>query len=132
MVLRIASFIAIAALVANVAAAGPHSGSGPVPTPENHVYQYMTTQTYTVPKFETPPGVPAGFLFAPQTSTGYLWIPPACKHVRGVVVLGHNVPEQGLGGHPAIRQVCAELDLVILFTCPSFRLARSTSRTLAF
>jgi len=93
------------------------------PSPENHVYQYMAAKTNMVPKFATPPGVPVGFLFNPQTATGYLWIPPACQRVKGIVVLGDNVPEQGLGGHLAIRRVCAEQDLAILFTTPSFRLA---------
>ena len=92
-------------------------------SPENHVYQYMVNKAFTVPKFETPSNIPAGFLFYPQKSNGYLWIPPACKRVRGIVVLGDNVPEQGLGGHPAIRRVCAEQDLAILFTSPSFRLS---------
>jgi len=93
------------------------------PSPENHVYQYMANKAFTVPKFETPTGLEVGFLFYPQKATGYLWIPPACKQVRGIVVLGDNVPEQGLGGHPAIRRVCAEQDLAILFTSPSFRLS---------
>lgn len=94
-----------------------------VPSPENHIYQWATTQSYTVPRFETPPGLNVGFLFSPQTSTGYLWVPPACQRLRGVVVLGHNVPEQWLGAHPALRGVCAEQGLAILFTCPSFRLS---------
>ncbi len=33
------------------------------------------------------------------------------------MVLRHNVPEQWLGGHPAIRTVCGEQSLAILFTC---------------
>lgn len=94
-----------------------------VPSPENHVYQFMSTQTYTVPKFETPPGIDVGFLFFPQVSTGYLWVPPTCKRIRGVVVMGHNVPEQWMGGHPALRAVCAGQGLAILYTCGSFRLA---------
>jgi hypothetical protein len=93
------------------------------PSAENHVYQFMTTQTYTVEKFEIPQGLEAGFLFHPHTSTGYLWVPPACTRIRGVLVLGHNVPEQWLGGHPAIRTVCTEQSLAILFTCGSCRLS---------
>ena len=95
----------------------------PTPSPENIVYQYLATKTFTLPKFETPPGVPVGNLFQPQSATGYLWVPPACKQVKGILVLGANVPEQWLGGHPAIRQVCTEQDLAIVFTCPSFRLS---------
>ena len=120
---KLTSLILTALLLAPLAALTVRAAETPSPSPENHVYQFMTTQAYTVPKFETPPGIAVGFLFQPQTSTGYLWVPPACKRIRGVVVLGHNVPEQWMGGHPAIRAVCAEQSLAILFTCGSFRLA---------
>jgi len=93
------------------------------PTPENHVYQFMTRQTFTIAPFPTKPGTNVGFLFQPHATSAYLWIPPSCQKVRGVLVLGHNVPEQGLGGHRAIRAVCAEQNLAILYTCPSMRLA---------
>jgi len=109
-------FVCAVALVAGVAEAG-------LPSAENHVYQFMTTQTYAIPRVALPEGLSEGFLFHPQTSTGYLWVPPASTRIRGVVVLGHNVPEQWLGGHPALRGVCTEQSLAILFTCGSFRLS---------
>lgn len=102
-------------------AGGPGDPAGR--SPENYVYQYLTTQTYTVPRFETQPGVDVGFLFSPHTSTAYLWLPPACRQVRGVVILGDNVPEQGFGGHPALRAACAEQELAIVYGCPSMRLS---------
>jgi len=111
-----------ALLLAPLVASDARAAEEKAPSPENHVYQFMTTQTYTVPKFETPPGVEVGSLFSPQTSSAYLWVPPACERIRGVLILGHNVPEQWMGGHPAIRAVCTEQDLAILFTCPTFRL----------
>ena len=110
-------------LFVHAAAIGARGAEAGLPSAENHVYQFMTTQTYTVPTFEIPQGLQVGFLFHPHTSTGYLWVPPACTRVRGVVVLGHNVPEQWLGGHPAIRTVCTEQSLAILFTCASCRLS---------
>ena len=103
-----------------IVARGAEAGS---PSAENDVYQFMTTQSYTVPKCEIPEGIQVGFLFHPHISTGFLWVPPACTRIRGVVVLGHNVPEQWLGGHPAIRAVCTEQSLAILFTCGSCRLS---------
>lgn len=106
-----------------LAATGVRAAEVAMPSPENHVYQFMSTQTYTVPKFETPPGINVGFLFFPQTTTGYLWVPPTSNRIRGVVVMGDNVPEQWMGGHPAIRAVCAEQGLAILYTRASFRLA---------
>jgi len=81
------------------------------PSPENHVYQYMTQQSFTAPGFKT------------SNTTAYLWIPPSCRHVRGLLVMGHNVPEQELAGNPLIREVCTEQSLAILFTCPSFRMS---------
>jgi hypothetical protein len=82
-----------------------------LPSPENHVFQYMTRQSFTVPGFK------------PSNTAGYLWIPPACQRVRGLLVMSDNVPEQGLAGSPVIRAVCAEQDLAILFFCPSFRIS---------
>ncbi len=79
-------------------------------SPENIVFQYMTEQTFTVPGFNS------------NTVTGYLWIPPSCPHVRGIIVLADNVPEEGLAGSPAIRMVCEEQGLAILYTNGSFRM----------
>ena len=53
-------------------------------------------------------------------NAAYLWIPDDCPKVRGVLVFGQNVPESLIAGHPAIRQVCAENDLGIVLTTPSF------------
>jgi hypothetical protein len=91
-------------------------------SPENHIYQFMTEQTNLIPPFKAPTNADAGFLFAPQTATAYLWVPPACTKLRGVVIMGANVPEQWFGGHPGFRSVCAEEGLAILFSCPSARL----------
>ena len=79
---------------------------------DNQVFQFMTTQSYS----------PDTNKFRPHTSIAYLWIPPTCTKVKGVLVFGYNVPEHWLVGHPAIRKVCAEQDLAILFTCQSCRL----------
>ena len=118
----ITTFVAIASMTA-VSSLLAQTPAAPTPSPENIVFQYMASKTFTLPKLDTPPDVPVGNLFKPQNSTAYLWIPPACKQVRGIVVFGDNVPEQWLAGHPAIRQVCTEVGLAIVFTSPSFRLA---------
>ncbi len=77
-------------------------------SPENQVFQFMTTASsrYAGDK--------------ERSATAYLWIPPTCNRVRGVLVAGRNVPEHWLVGHPAIRQACADSDLAILWCCPSF------------
>jgi hypothetical protein len=77
-------------------------------SPENQVFQFMASLSY------------AGFENRPRSCAAYLWIPPSCSLVRGVVVLGRNVPEHMLAGHPAIRQACTEAELALLWTCPSF------------
>jgi hypothetical protein len=115
-------------LAANSLAAQSHqAATSPVLSPENIVYQYAVSTTYSVPKFDAPPDIPVGSLFQPQTATAYLWIPPECRQVRGVVILGDNVPEQWLAGHPAIRQACAEENLAIVFTSPTFLLGATLS-----
>ena len=80
-------------------------------SPENQVFQFAATVGYT----------PDISKFQPQTATGYLWIPPTCAKVRGVLVFGYNVPEHWMVGHPSIREVCAEQNLAILFTSPPCR-----------
>ena len=104
---RLQVWLTVAALAAGTLPAADIPGRSPA----NQVFQYMTTQSFTPPGHKT------------TTANAYLWIPPACPRVRGVLVLGQNVPEQWLVGHPAIREVCAEESLAILFTCRSFRLA---------
>ena len=82
-------------------------------SPENQVFQFMISREFT----------PDSSKFRPHSTRAYLWIPSTCTRVRGVLVFGYNVPEHWLVGHPAIREVCAEQNLAILFTCPSFRLS---------
>ena len=79
-------------------------------SPENQVFQFMTSGSFTLAEGTK------------RTATAYLWIPPACRQVRGVLVAGRNVPEHGLVGHPAIRAACAESELAIVWCCPTFYL----------
>ena len=82
----------------------------PLRSPENQVFQFATTAT-----FDFGGGTS-------RTASAYLWIPPACQRVRGVLVAGRNVPEHWLVGHPAIRSACSDSDLAILWCCPTFYL----------
>ena len=77
-------------------------------SPENQVFQFMTTGS-----FDFGGGTN-------RTATAYLWIPPTCQRVRGVLVAGRNVPEHWLVGHPDIRAACADSDLAIAWFCPTF------------
>lgn len=56
----------------------------------------------------------------PSNATLYLWIPERCKQLRGLLILGANVPEHMLVGHTAIRKVCADNNLGIIWSTPSF------------
>lgn len=56
----------------------------------------------------------------PSNATLYLWIPESCKQLRGLLIMGANVPEQMLVGHKSIRKVCADNNLGIIWSTPSF------------
>lgn len=63
--------------------------------------------------------------------TAYLWIPPACERLRGVIVTQENVGEQAFTEHPAIREACAKHDLAIVWCCPAFDLRFQKDRARA-
>ena len=48
----------------------------------------------------------------------YLWIPPGCTKVQGVMVGLHNMLEKPMFDDPAIRQACSDSNLAILFIAP--------------
>ena len=87
-------------------------------SPENEVFQFMQSGTCTA--------------WADSNKTNatlYLWIPENCKKLRGLLIMGTNVPEHMLAGHPAIRKACADNDLGIIFSTPSFmNFRKSTSK----
>ena len=57
-----------------------------------------------------------------SNQTAYLWIPENCKHVRGLLILGWNVPEHKIVGHSAIRKACTENSLGIMVSTDFFHL----------
>ncbi len=62
-------------------------------------------------------------------ATAYLWIPEQCKKVRGLLIMCANVPEHMLVGHPAIRKVCTDNDLGIVWCTPTFFNFKAKSET---
>ncbi len=48
----------------------------------------------------------------------YLWIPANCQRVRGVVVANHNMVEQGILEHPAMRASLAKLGFAEVWVVP--------------
>jgi hypothetical protein len=50
----------------------------------------------------------------------FLWIPPNCKQVRGVVVGQHNMTEEGVLEHPQFRKTMTELGFAEVWVSPGF------------
>jgi hypothetical protein len=51
-------------------------------------------------------------------SRAYLWIPPNCQRVRGVILASHNMIEQGILQHATMRQTCADLGMAEIWVVP--------------
>jgi hypothetical protein len=93
-----------------IASTSPSSQAGTtLRSPENQVFQFAFTGNCT-----------AWSDGSQNTSTSYLWIPENCTKLKGLLILCTNVPEHRLVGHPAIRNVCKENNLGIVWCTPSF------------
>ena len=64
---------------------------------------------------------------AKTTATAYLWIPEHCSHLRGLLVMGTNVPGYMLAGNSDIRAVAAANDLGIIWSSPTFWYSKAKS-----
>lgn len=53
----------------------------------------------------------------------FLWIPPDCQRVRGVVVGQHNMEEEVILDHPVFRKALAELGLAAVWITPPLDLS---------
>lgn len=87
---------------------GALAGTSPR-SPENQVFQWSVSATNDA--WPEP---------SRNNSTLYLWIPEECAKLRGLLILGANVPEHMLVGHSSIREACAENDLGIIWAVPTF------------
>lgn len=54
------------------------------------------------------------------TGRAFLWIPPACRQVRAVVVGQNNMIEQGILEHDYFRKEMAKLGIAEIFIAPPF------------
>lgn len=50
----------------------------------------------------------------------YLWIPPDCKDVKGIVLACHNLQEEGVLTHPDFRKGMAELGFAEIWVTPGW------------
>jgi len=55
-----------------------------------------------------------------ETPRAFLWIPPDCERVRGVVFGHHNMEEEGVFEHPVFRSTLAELGFAAVWVAPTF------------
>ncbi len=55
-----------------------------------------------------------------ETPRAFLWIPPDCARVRGVVFGHHNMEEEGVLEHPTFRKKMSELGFAAVWVAPGF------------
>jgi hypothetical protein len=53
-------------------------------------------------------------------SRAFLWIPPNCQKIRGVIVAQHNMEEISILENPKFRRALAELDFAEIWCAPPF------------
>lgn len=82
----------------------------PVPAPDDGNGEFQFAATFSNQGVDTK---------EPHDFKAYLWIPPHCEKLRGVIVTQQNVGEQVFSEHPLIRAVCAKHDLAILWCYPA-------------
>ena len=55
-----------------------------------------------------------------ETPRAFLWIPPDCTTVRGIVFGHHNMEEEAVLEHPAFRAAMGELGFAAIWVAPTF------------
>jgi len=62
-------------------------------------------------------------VYGGEDRRAYLWIPPGCRHVRGLILGLNNMQEEYLFMDDAFRRNLADLDLGIVWIFPGFAIA---------
>jgi len=78
-------------------------------SPENQVFQFSVSGTCS----DWADG-------STNRGTLYLWVPEECARLRGLLILGFNVPEHRLVGHPDLREVCRSQSLGLVWSAHTF------------
>jgi hypothetical protein len=73
---------------------------------------------YSVPMTAIYPSTSGTYWPADPQRRAYLWIPPACTKVQGVIFGIHNMLEKPMFDDPVIRQACTDANLAIVFVSP--------------
>jgi hypothetical protein len=79
------------------------------PSPENQIFQFSVSGTCS----DWADG-------STNRGTLHLWVPETCPRLRGLLILGFNVPEHRLVGHPAIRETCRSNSLGLVWSAHTF------------
>ncbi len=69
--------------------------------------------------------VPVNSVTSSETSDhprAFLWIPPTCKQLRGVVIAQHNMEEESILEHPKFRATLGEIGFAEIWVSPGFDL----------
>lgn len=72
----------------------------------------------TVYQYSVPVTAIYGTWPADPQRRAYLWVPPGCTKLQGVVVGLHNMLEKPMFEDPVIRQACSDANLAIVFISP--------------
>ncbi|MDF9829787.1 hypothetical protein [Parabacteroides sp. PF5-6] len=78
----------------------------PVELMKNRVYQWETDIDSVPGENEDNP------------RRAFLWIPPGCNQLKGLIVCGHNLIEEGILEDPLFREAMARLDFAELWVTP--------------
>jgi hypothetical protein len=62
-------------------------------------------------------------VYGGEERRAYLWIPPGCQHVRGLIVGLNNMQEEHLFMYDTFRKNLADLDMGIVYVLPGFAVA---------
>ncbi|MCB1130358.1 MAG: hypothetical protein KDN05_04460 [Verrucomicrobiae bacterium] len=63
-----------------------------------------------------------GFSDKPVPSRAYLWVPPGCKRLRGVVVGQQNLEEEQIFENPIFRRALTDLNFALVWVTPAYDL----------
>lgn len=68
--------------------------------------------------------VPVRHIYPEKTTQprAYLWIPPGCERLRGVVVGQQNMEEEQIFENPIFRRVLTELNFAVIWVTPAYDL----------
>jgi hypothetical protein len=67
-----------------------------------------------------------------KAPTAFLWIPPNCKQVKGVIIGQHNMLEEGIMEHSAFRKNLSALGLAEIWITPSVDMVFKFSSSIIF